>query len=99
MIPLQTIYRLSTPQDVAACKKIWSNHENLFGKPKKLGWPTIVAERNGKIIGFISTAPYTKYLVCAPLILNGGSGIFTTMRLIEAYEFILRKAGVHGFYF
>jgi hypothetical protein len=99
MGPKETIYRLSQPQDIRACKKIWAEKEKDFGKPKKLGWPTIVAERNGKILGFLTTGVHTKFIVAGPLILNGGSSGFTTLRLVEAYEVVLRMAKVDGFFF
>lgn len=98
MRPTETTYRLLQPSDIEACKKIWAHNEKLFGKPNKLGWPTIVAERGGKILGFLSTNP-GKALIAGPMIVNGGSSPFVVMRLVEAYEHILMVAGVKTYLF
>jgi hypothetical protein len=82
------------PNDIRQCKKLWRAQSDLSGKVEKLGFPTIVAEREGKIIGFLSTYPNKKGIFPGPLVLNGSKSIFTVMRLIEAYENVLRYAGV-----
>lgn len=99
MKPKETLYRLSKPGDSKTLKKIWAEHEAMFGKPKKLGWPTVVAERAGILLGFLSTDTSKKMLVAGPLILNGGSSTFTVLRLVEAYENVLRYTGTTNYYF
>lgn len=99
MTPLYTLYRLSELSDMLILKKIWRDNEHLFGKPKQLGWPTVIAERNGKILGFISTWPKAKLITAGPLILAANSHPIVAVRLIEAYENILRVSGVTTYFF
>ena len=99
MTPKHTLYRLSEPGDAASLRALWMHNQELFGKPLKLGWPTIVAERNNVIIGFLSTYLDHEIITAGPLILRKGAAPFTTLRLIEAYENILRIAGVKTYFF
>lgn len=100
MTPKETLYRLCQLSDVRVVEKIWRDQKKQFGRPKKLGWPTVVAERNGKILGFLATqADNPQEIIAAPLIVNGGSSPFTAMRLVQAYENVLKFAGVTAYYF
>lgn len=99
MRPANTIYRLSEPRDIPMCKKIWEESSDQFGGVKKLSWPTIIAERNGRLLGFVSTQPTKKMLVVGPLITRKPCHSIVILRLVEAYEYILRKAGVSSYWF
>jgi hypothetical protein len=97
MIPRDTTYRLAhAPRDYARCHTLMREE----GPPVKLGWPTVLAERDGKVIGFVSTQPRRDALVAGPLVLNGTPrpGI-VVMRLAEAYDLVMRKAGVTSYLF
>ena len=99
MKPRETNYRLMVQSDRPMLKKIWADNKKLFGEPKKLGWPTVVAERQSRILGFITTDTTAKLIVAGPLIVNGGSSSFTVLRLIQAYENVLKYAGMDGYFF
>ena len=61
----------------------------------------MLADRGGTIVGFLATRPNKKAVIAGPLVIAPGTlrPILTVMRLIEAYELMLRKAGVQSFYF
>ena len=99
MKPVSTIYRLTTPRDVHVCKEIWAANAKLFGEPRNLSWPTVVAERNGKILGFMSTNAAKKFLLAGPLIIGKDCHAITVIRLVEAYEVVLKMAKVTSYWF
>lgn len=91
-----TIYRLANPSDAPACYAL--EHEQL-GDIWPLGFPTIVAERNGEIIGLISTSVECRWATMAgPLCLKRPSAI-VAMRLIEFYEMALKYDGKDRYVF
>lgn len=98
MRPFSTLYRLSEPGDVHTCKQIWRENKDLFGAPQKLGWPTVVAQRDGRLLGFLSTDPTKKVIVAGPLIVGKNCSAIIVIRLVEAYENIIRP-WVNGYYF
>lgn len=89
-----TVYRLAhSPKDYAACHALLTERATL-------SWPTIVAERDGSIIGFLATQPRTDAIVAGPLAVRPSPGAaWTLMRLIDAYEAVLRLAGVTSYRF
>lgn len=66
----------------------------------KLSFPTVMALRDGKLVGFLSTRASKKAVMAGPLVMNGllSKGI-VAMRLAEAYEQILSEAGVTDYLF
>jgi hypothetical protein len=88
MIPRDTVYRVAaSPADYKACRA-------LQGAPAdRLTFPTIMAERGGRLIGFLGTQPRRDMILAGPLVIEGGS-VFTVIRLVEVYDAIMRKAGV-----
>jgi hypothetical protein len=64
-------------------------------------YPTIVAEREGKIVGVLATTPHRYRIIAGPLAIDPGIKVksFVALRLIEAYEVILRLSGVTQYYF
>lgn len=56
-------------------------------------FPIVVAKRAGKIIGFVATQPSTEAVIAGPLVVEPPS-LITFLRLAEAYENVLRAAGV-----
>lgn len=99
MFPRSTKYRLATsPNDYKACRALFA--ENHGADPDhSLTFPTVLAERNGEVVGFLSTWDDKKALIAGPLEVKGGKNIFTFIRLIEAYENVMRSAGVTQFLF
>jgi len=83
-----TTYRLATqPDDYDTCR--------LF-VPGKFGFPTILAERDGELLGFLGTHPRDDAVVVGPIFVREdkrGTG-FIALRLIESYEKVLHAAGV-----
>lgn len=65
-----------------------------------LNFPTVLAEREGKVIGFLSTIKASQSIgVCAgPLMLAKGPNMLLAIRLAEAYEVLLRKVGVKEYF-
>lgn len=95
MHPDSTLYRLSTPAD----------EPSLYAMPHGLvarRFPTIVAERDGEVIGYLGTHDDDAAIVAGPMDIalesDRAKGI-VALRLIQAYETVLIHAGVdHYFY-
>lgn len=90
MIPTRTTYRLAkSPADYRRCRALQTT-------PDTLSFPTVMAERDGAVIGFLATQPRRDLLVAGPLVttLTGQAAAILIMRLIDAYEAVLRQAGV-----
>lgn len=97
MQPRDTLYRIaSAGSDYRACHAI----NKALGKPgKPLHFPTVVAERDGKILGYLSThREVTWCLMAGPLEVLTPSP-FMSMRLIEAYESVLKAVGITRYCF
>lgn len=96
MHPSKTIYRLAAPEDTLACNALL---EAQFGQSWPLGFPTIVAERDGEILGLLSTNTECQWaLMAGPLALKHPSFIIV-LRLCEAYEVALQLMGVTRYCF
>ena len=81
-----TLYRLATtPADYRKCHKI------IKPLAWKLSYPTVMAERDGDLLGFLSTLRHPKRVVAGPI--HAPNGI-VMLRLAEAYENFLWTAGV-----
>ena len=90
MIPRDTHYRLAcTPADYRRCRAFLA--ERMAVHP--LSFPTVYAERDGRLIGVLATQPPKKAIIAGPLAVEGRSP-FTALRLIEAYDRVMREAGV-----
>lgn len=63
-----------------------------------LHWPTVVAVRDKKIIGFLSSNKVDWCQMAGPLELIKPSP-FVTLRLIESYEYVMRYMGVSRYCF
>ena len=51
MTPRDTTYRLATTADLRRCHALMREQ----GEPSTLSWLTVVAERDGKLLGFLSS--------------------------------------------
>ena len=93
-----TQYHLATTShDYRRCNKFLREAEVEY---KRLSFPTVMAERNGGIVGIVSTQPRKDMIAAGPIYVDvDGNTSFVLIRLIEAYENILRAAGVKDYYF
>lgn len=98
MKPAHTLYRLAhSPKDYGACHWLAAQREMPV---KRLSWPTVVAERDGEVIGFLATQPRDDAIVAGPLAVGDvPRPLITIIRLIDAYENVLRAAGVSSYLF
>lgn len=93
MKPRDTKYVLaSSPADYKACKKL--------DPEVKCKFPTILAYRGKTPVGFVTTY-YTKSgpMVSGLTVSVDGHKAFVAMRLLEAYESVLLRAGIHSYLF
>ena len=97
MRPAKTLYRLAKPGGEFG--HIYAMCRRAGGKVRKgdLGFPTIVAERDGKVIAFVSTKPDKRAVIAGPLVIEGGANPFVFLRLAEAYENVMLAAGVKAY--
>lgn len=97
MHPTTTTYHLCTkPSDYKACHTLGE----AAGSPKAtLGFPTVYALRDNAIIGFLGTLKAKGQVICGPLVTDPTlkKPIFVALRLAEAYEQVLRQAGVTSY--
>lgn len=97
MYPASTTYHLCTkPSDYKACHALREAAES----PKvTFGFPTVYAVRDNAIMGFLGTLRAKGQIVAGPLVTDPTlkKPVFITLRLAEAYEQILRQAGVTSY--
>lgn len=98
MLPRDTRYRLAdSPADYRACHDLL----RAQGEQQDLTWPTVLADRRGIILGFLATTPSDEAVIAGPLVIAKEAprpGIIV-LHLVEAYETVLRLAGVSLFNF
>lgn len=94
MTPRDTVVRLVNPG--GEWNRLYAMAKRAGGKVHKgdFAFPTVVAVRNGEIVGFVATQPNPDAVVAGPLVIDGGPNIFIFLRLAEGYENVLRLAGV-----
>jgi hypothetical protein len=83
---------------MALNKDMLSIYEN-FELDRRMGWPVVVAERKGKIIGFLGTQDRKEMVVAGPLEVAIKNKGFVVMRLIEAYDNLMRSLGMKEYWF
>lgn len=97
MHPVTTTYRMiDKPSEYARCHHLMTR--NLMTK-EKLGFPTVIAERDEKVIGFLSTHRKDGYVTAGPLVIDKATGPITAMRLLEAYDQVMRALGLQAYLF
>lgn len=63
--------------------------------PVTLTFPTILAETDDGLLAFLGTIPHKDMILCGPLVVRSDKPRpQTVLRLIEAYDGIMRAAGV-----
>jgi hypothetical protein len=94
----ETIYRLARdPGDYRRAQAL-AKVRGAYQGP--LGFPTVLAERDGKVVGFVSTHPKADAVLCDRLavaeeIEKPARVIF---KLAEAYERVMWMAGIRAYY-
>lgn len=94
----ETIYRLAKgPADYRRAQAI-AKVRGAYQGP--MGFPTVLAERDGEVIGFVSTHPKADAVLCDRLAVSGQieNPSRLVFRLAEAYERVMWMAGVRVFY-
>lgn len=97
MKPSSTLYRLARPGGE------WNRIRSLCRRGG-MGvlhamWPTVVAERGGRVVGVLATQRRDDMILAGPLAIEGGSNPIMFIRLVEAYENVLRAAHIRSYYF
>ena len=62
----------------------------------RIGWPTVIAEHEGKILGVFSTHDTDEAIIAGPIKANTS---FIALRLVEAYENVMKFLGIAGYMF
>lgn len=97
MHPASTTYHLCTkPSDYKLCHALREAAES----PKvTFGFPTVYALRGNAIVAFLGTLKTKGQVICGPLVTDPTlkKPIFVALRLAEAYEQVLRQAGVTSY--
>ena len=97
MKPTHTKYRLAHPG--GEYNRLYAMMKREMGIREPLGWPVVVAERDGRVVGFLGTADRDDVLIAGPLVIEGSHNPFMFLRLTEAYENVLRLACINSYYF
>jgi len=90
-------YRMAKPG--GEYNRLYALMRREMGKQEPIGWPVVVAEEDGRVIGFLGTYPQEDVLMAGPLVIEGSKRMFVFLRLAEAYENVLRAAGVTQYLF
>ncbi len=80
-----TLFRLLEEKDI-----------EKIGISEKIGWPSIVAERDGEIIGWLITQERDDAVSAGPISANSAH---TAKNLIQAYENLLKALGIIQYLF
>lgn len=97
MHPESTDYLLCTqPNDYSRCHALMTR---LGLATDRLGWPTVMAIRDGALLGFLATQKRDDAVVAGPLVLAQGSSPYVLIRLVEAYDVVMRAAGIQFYMF
>lgn len=91
-------YRLVTePHEYSACHRLLKERGDI---DQQMTFPTVIARREGKPIGFISTLPSKVAVSVGKLVVQETNRpLIIAMRLAEAYEVVLRRAGIKTYLF
>jgi hypothetical protein len=97
MYPRDTIYRLArSTKDFRRCHALLAE-QGVERSP--LSYPTVMALRGDRLMGCLSRIPSDTAVIAGPLAVSSPRPILTVMRLIEAWELVLWRAGVRSYQF
>lgn len=96
---MTTIKLAIKPADYRKCHALMKATDSEF-QGCQLSFPTVMAFREGKLIGFLSTSPRKDGLVAEPIVMNvEGNASFLYIKLVEAYDDLLRAGKVPSYFF
>jgi len=94
-----TTYRLaSTPSDYRECRTLASKTE--YDAP--MMWPTVMAERDDKLIGMLGTLKSDEAVIAGPVAFNGigwRERVHTLIAMVDLYDGVMKKAGMVEYLF
>ena len=85
-----------TQYKIATTYNEYKDCHSLLEEDEELFYPTVMAIRDGKVIGMISTANGEKSLFAKSMVANS---IFTSIGLYELYDKTLSNLGVEHYLF
>ena len=95
MSPRDTRYRLAcSPADYRRARAFLAERMEVG----RLSYPTVYGQRDGRVVGVLSTSTDQGAIVAGPLAVEGRSP-FVALRLIEAYDRVMQAAGVSFYHF
>lgn len=98
MRPRATTYRLAySAQDYHRCHQFLKDQGQE--EEGSLSWPTVMAAREGALVGCLSTIPSKTAIIAGPLVVSTKRPLMTVMRLVDAYEYVLREASISAYHF
>jgi hypothetical protein len=97
MYPRDTVYRLArSTKDFQRCHALLAE-QGVERSP--LSYPTVMALRGETLVGCLSRIQSDTAVIAGPLAVSSPRPILTVMRLIEAWELVLWRAGVRSYHF
>lgn len=84
------------PGDYARAHRLMKEYG---GSKQKLTFPTILAVKDGEVVGLIGTRIYKDMIVAGPVVVRRTMGALGAIRLVEAYENAMRNMGIEWFIF
>lgn len=92
-------YRVAeTNDEYAMCKRLLAA---TGGDAQELGFPTIMAMDDEKLVGFIATTPRTDMVLAGPLVMDEAHGAAPLIfaQLARLYETAMQNIGITSFIF
>ena len=99
MTPGNTEYKLATTADYVKCHTLM---RDLGEIDAPIRWPTLVAKRGKKVVGFLGTIPSKEAVIAGPLAVDLEeieNPAFVALRLFDLYDQILYTAGIEVYLF
>lgn len=87
---------MKTEYKIASTHKEWKECHSLMDNDDELAYPTVMAVRDGKTIGMISTASGEQNLFASYIIANS---MFTCIGLYEQYDEAMKNMGIDHYLF
>lgn len=90
-------YRIATKKDYRTLHAFMAEQE---AERNTLGFPTVLAEKDGEILGLLGTLVKSNLIIAGPLVIKKDRPrYFTIIRLVEAYEAAMLSLGVTSYIF
>lgn len=89
------VFVCTSPADYKRCHTFLTSQE----ADQPLQYPTVFAEREGEVVGLLTSSTKKQALCAGPLVIGTKKPAFVAIRLLEAYEKVLALAGVQRYLF